>query len=127
MRLDLLIATLRRPALLRRALDSLARAARPATLDVAVCVINNVTSPALPQLDAVGASLSYPLIHEPRPGSVIQWARTLLVGGSAATRLAAELPLWQLACQLYGTRMHGTSPTAPPRAPTPGGHPLPTL
>jgi glycosyltransferase involved in cell wall biosynthesis len=45
MRLDLLIPTLERPALLRAALESVARAARPRSMDVSVTVINNGPEP----------------------------------------------------------------------------------
>jgi glycosyltransferase involved in cell wall biosynthesis len=45
MRLELLIPTLRRPALLRGALRAIARAQRPSVLDVSVTVINNDTVP----------------------------------------------------------------------------------
>jgi glycosyltransferase involved in cell wall biosynthesis len=67
MRLELLIPTLKRTALVRAAVRSIARAARPPTLDVSVTVINNDTVPLL--LDA-GAAGPYPLrvIDEPRPG-----------------------------------------------------------
>jgi glycosyltransferase involved in cell wall biosynthesis len=45
MRLELLIPTLRRPALVRAALRSIGRAARPNGLDVLVTVINNDSAP----------------------------------------------------------------------------------
>src|SRR5215216_1308851 len=67
MRLELLIPTLRRPALIRAAMLSIARAAHPQRLDVSVTVINNDTVPL--HLDA-GAAGPYPLrvIEERRPG-----------------------------------------------------------
>jgi glycosyltransferase involved in cell wall biosynthesis len=70
MRLDLLIPTLRRPHLLRRALESVARAERPRRLQVAVIVINNDARPELPGLEPTLASLPFPtrLLHEPQPG-----------------------------------------------------------
>jgi glucosyl-dolichyl phosphate glucuronosyltransferase len=79
MRLELLIPTLKRPALVRAAVLSIARAARPQALDVSVTVINNDTVP-LP-LEA-GAAGPYPLrvIEEPRPGK-----STALNAGIAAS------------------------------------------
>ena len=45
MRLDLLIPTFQRPELLRAMLASIARAAPPRAMDVAVTVINNASEP----------------------------------------------------------------------------------
>ncbi|MGH8639482.1 MAG: glycosyltransferase family 2 protein [Burkholderiales bacterium] len=70
MRLDLLIPTLRRPPLLKRALASIARAEPPRRLQVAVIVINNDTQPELPGLDSTVASLPFPtrVVYEPVSG-----------------------------------------------------------
>jgi glycosyltransferase involved in cell wall biosynthesis len=70
MRLDLLLPTLRRPELLKRALESLARVERPQRLQVAVIVINNDARPELPGLGAALAAVPFPtrVLHEPRPG-----------------------------------------------------------
>jgi glycosyltransferase involved in cell wall biosynthesis len=67
MRLELLIPTLRRPALVRAAVLSIGRAARPQTLDVSVTVINNDTVPLLIEPGSAGP---YPLrvVDEVRPG-----------------------------------------------------------
>jgi glycosyltransferase involved in cell wall biosynthesis len=67
MRLELLIPTLRRPALVRAALRGIGRAERPRGLDVAVTVINNDTVPLSLEPELAGP---YPLrvIEERRPG-----------------------------------------------------------
>ncbi len=67
MRLELLIPTLRRPALVRTAVLSIGRAARPQHLDVAITVINNDTVPLHIEPWTAGP---YPLrvVDEPRPG-----------------------------------------------------------
>jgi glucosyl-dolichyl phosphate glucuronosyltransferase len=67
MRLELLIPTLRRPALLRAALRSVARALRPLGLDVSVTVINNDTVPLLLEPELAGAC-PLRIIEEGRPG-----------------------------------------------------------
>ena len=70
MRLDLLLPTLRRPHLLKRALTSIARAERPQRLQVAVIVINNDARPELPGLEAALAAVPFHtrVLHEPQPG-----------------------------------------------------------
>ena len=70
MRLDLLVPTLRRPDLLRRALHSIARVEPPRWLQIAVIVINNDARPELPGLDATLSSIPFStrLLHEPQPG-----------------------------------------------------------
>jgi glucosyl-dolichyl phosphate glucuronosyltransferase len=70
MRLDLLVATFRRPQLLQRALESVARAERPRRLQVEVIVINNDRGDLLPGLEATLAALPCRarIIHEPAPG-----------------------------------------------------------
>ena len=70
MRLDLIIATFRRPSLLKRTIESLARVQRPKWLDVGVIVVNNDTRPELPGIEEAIASLPFPgrLLHEPTPG-----------------------------------------------------------
>jgi glycosyltransferase involved in cell wall biosynthesis len=67
MRLELLIPTLRRPALVRNAVLSIGRAARPRKLDVSVTVVNNDRAP-LPL--EPGDAGPYPLriIEERQPG-----------------------------------------------------------
>jgi glycosyltransferase involved in cell wall biosynthesis len=67
MRLELLIPTLRRPALVRTAVLSIGRAARPHVLDVSITVVNNDTAP-LPL--EPGSAGHYPLriIEERQPG-----------------------------------------------------------
>ena len=69
MHLDLLIPTLRRPHLLRAALDSVARSQPPRALSVAVVVINN-DADAVPSLAAALSAGPYPVrvLHEPQPG-----------------------------------------------------------
>src|SRR5688500_18985008 len=47
MRLDVLIATHKRPSLLRSALASIARAARPRSMEVSVTIVNNDSSPLI--------------------------------------------------------------------------------
>jgi glycosyltransferase involved in cell wall biosynthesis len=73
MRLELLIPTLRRPNLIRGALESVARADVPARMQVSVTVINNDTTAELPGLDQVLRSMRFPtaLLHEPRPGKSV--------------------------------------------------------
>jgi glycosyltransferase involved in cell wall biosynthesis len=69
-RLDLIIPTWRRPALLRAALESVARADPPRTMTVEVVVVNNDDDPELPGLDAALASMPFrtSVLHEPTPG-----------------------------------------------------------
>jgi glycosyltransferase involved in cell wall biosynthesis len=67
MRLELLIATFRRPALVKAAVRSLARATPAATLDVSVTVINNDAQP-LPLEPADAAPYPLRVIDERRPG-----------------------------------------------------------
>jgi glycosyltransferase involved in cell wall biosynthesis len=68
MHLDLLIPTFQRPALLRAALESVARATRPRALAVSVTVINNDTEPLV--LEPAFFAGPYPLrvLHERRRG-----------------------------------------------------------
>lgn len=70
MRLDLILATFRRPTLLKRALDSIARAQRPRWIDVSVIVVNNDARPELPGVEDAIAALPFParVLHEPTPG-----------------------------------------------------------
>src|SRR5262245_19438374 len=70
MRLDLLIATFRRPDLLQRALLSLARADRPRQLQIGIVVINNEPGGDLSGVTATLAALPFPVrvLHEPQPG-----------------------------------------------------------
>jgi glucosyl-dolichyl phosphate glucuronosyltransferase len=80
MRLDLLVPTLRRPHLLKRALESIGRVEPPRSLRVDVTIINNDTHPEtiinndthpeLPGLEATVASVPFPtrVLHEPHPG-----------------------------------------------------------
>jgi glucosyl-dolichyl phosphate glucuronosyltransferase len=70
MRLDLLVPTLRRPHLLKRALESIARTERPARLQPGVIVIVNDAAPELPGLQATLAAMPFPtrVLHEPAPG-----------------------------------------------------------
>ncbi len=67
MRLELLIPTLRRPALVRAALQSIGRAAAPRGLDVSVIVVNNDVVPLPLEPELTGP---YPLrvVEERRPG-----------------------------------------------------------
>jgi glycosyltransferase involved in cell wall biosynthesis len=67
MRLELLIPTLRRPALVRAAVLSIGRAARPQTLDVSVTIINNDTVP-LPLEPWTAGPFPLRVIEEPQPG-----------------------------------------------------------
>ena len=68
MHLDLLIPTFQRPALLRAALESVARATRPRAMAVSVTVINNDTEPLV--LEPAFVAGPYPLrvLHERRRG-----------------------------------------------------------
>ena len=70
MRLDLLVATFRRPELLADLLRSLFAARRPPGMDVRVIVVNNDGQSALSSLDPLIASAPAPvqLLHEPRRG-----------------------------------------------------------
>ncbi len=72
MRVDLLVPTLRRPHLLRRALESIARIDPPQRLQIAVTVINNDRDarPELPGLEATLAAIPFSsrVLHEPQPG-----------------------------------------------------------
>jgi glucosyl-dolichyl phosphate glucuronosyltransferase len=68
MHLDLLMPTFQRPALLRAALESVARATRPRAMAVSVTVINNDTEPLV--LEPAFFAGPYPLrvLHERRRG-----------------------------------------------------------
>jgi glucosyl-dolichyl phosphate glucuronosyltransferase len=70
MRLDLLIPTLRRPDLLERSLESVAKVQRPQRMEVGVIVINNDTDPELRGVEAALAAMPFDtrVLHEPRPG-----------------------------------------------------------
>jgi glycosyltransferase involved in cell wall biosynthesis len=76
MRLELVIPTFRRPALLRGALASVARAARPRTLEVSVLVVNN---------DAAALGLESQWFEGPYPLRTMQERRR---GKSAALNAA---------------------------------------
>jgi len=70
MRLDLLVPTLRRPHLLKRALDSVTRAEPPRRLQVGVIVINNDIQASVPGLASIVGSVPFPVrvLHEPQAG-----------------------------------------------------------
>jgi len=73
MRFELLVPTFRRPNLLRRALESIAKVAPPQRLHIAVTVIDNDTDarPELPGLEATLAAIPFSsrVLYEPRPGN----------------------------------------------------------
>ena len=68
MHLDLLIPTLRRPALLRATLASVARASRPRTMEVSVTVVNNDTTPLVLEPEFFAGPYPLRMLEEPRPG-----------------------------------------------------------
>ena len=70
MRLDLLVATFRRPELLAEALRSMFAAPRPPGLDVRIIVVNNDRESDLHSLQSIIAAPPVPvlLLHEPRRG-----------------------------------------------------------
>jgi glucosyl-dolichyl phosphate glucuronosyltransferase len=70
MQLDLLIPTLRRPHLLKCALDSVTRAEPPRRLQVGVIIINNDIHADVPGLASALGSIPFPVrvLHEPQPG-----------------------------------------------------------
>jgi len=70
MRLDLLVATFRRPELLADLLRSVFAAGRPPGMDVRIIVVNNDREPALPSLHPLISSAPTPVLwlHEPRRG-----------------------------------------------------------
>jgi glycosyltransferase involved in cell wall biosynthesis len=69
-RLDILIPTLRRPALLRATLISISRAEPARRLQFSVVIVNNDVTPELPGLSSVLAALPFPIriLHQPQPG-----------------------------------------------------------
>jgi glucosyl-dolichyl phosphate glucuronosyltransferase len=68
MDLDLLIPTLRRPALLRATIASVERAARPRAMRVSVTVINNDTTPLVLEPEFFAGPYPLRVLEEPRPG-----------------------------------------------------------
>lgn len=70
MRFDIIVATLKRTALLAKTLQSLARAERPRRLVVRIYIVNNDSTAHLPGMESVPDSIPYPtvILHEPRPG-----------------------------------------------------------
>jgi glucosyl-dolichyl phosphate glucuronosyltransferase len=68
MRLDLLIPTFRRPLLVRGALESVARATRPRSLEVAVIVINNDVEPLVLEPAFFAGPYPVQVLHERRRG-----------------------------------------------------------
>ena len=68
MHLDLLIPTLRRPALVRATLASVARAARPRRLQVSVTVINNDANPLVLEPEFFASGYPLRVLQESRRG-----------------------------------------------------------
>jgi glycosyltransferase involved in cell wall biosynthesis len=68
MRLDLVIPTFRRPALVRAALASVARAARPRALEVSVTVVNNDLEPLVLERQLTEGPYPVRVLHERRAG-----------------------------------------------------------
>ena len=68
MRLELLIPTFKRPALVRAALASVARAARPRAMEVSVTVIDNDTEPLLLEREFLEGPYPVRVLHERRKG-----------------------------------------------------------
>ena len=68
MRMDLLIPTFRRPTLVRSALASVARAARPHRLEVSITVVNNDVEPLVLERELVDGPYPVRILHERRAG-----------------------------------------------------------
>jgi len=68
MRLDLLIATHKRPGLLRSALTSIARAARPRAMEVSVTIVNNDLSPLVLEPEFLAPPYPVRVLQERRRG-----------------------------------------------------------
>jgi glycosyltransferase involved in cell wall biosynthesis len=71
MHLELLIPTLRRPALLRATLASVARAAPPRTIEVSVTVVNNDTTPLVLEPEFFAGPYPLRVLAEPRSGKSV--------------------------------------------------------
>jgi glucosyl-dolichyl phosphate glucuronosyltransferase len=68
MRLDLLIPTFKRPAFVRAALQSVARATPPQAMEVSVTVVNNDTEPLVLEPDLFAGPYPVRVVHAPARG-----------------------------------------------------------